>query len=431
VPTPPAVAFVTLGCPKNEVDSDRMRADALASAYRVVGDTADADVVVLNTCAFIQEAVEEAIAEILELSLWKQAREGRSLVVAGCLPSRYGGDLATELPEVDAFLPVAEERALLRVLSELTGGSAKRGAGPTRTVECATAYLQVSDGCDRHCAYCTIPSIRGRHVSRPFADVLVEARELLDGGARELVLVGQDVSAYGRDLAPRRALADLVSAVASLPGEYRVRLMYLQPDGVSDELLAVMAASPRVCRYLDIPIQHTSAVVLRRMGRPGDAESLFALIEHIRSLMPDVVLRTTVMAGFPGETRADMAELTRFLVAAAFDYVGVFAFSPEEGTRAATLPEQVPARTRVARAQRLRDTADAVGVGRAAAFVGSTQIVLVEGVDEDGVTFGRTCGQAPEVDGLTLLDGPQTPGTFVRAHIVASEFYDLIGEVLA
>ena len=431
MPTRPAVAFMTLGCPKNEVDSDRMRADVLASAYDVVTDTEQADVVVLNTCAFISDAVEEAVAEILALAAWKQEREGRSVIVTGCLPSRYERDLASELPEVDAFLPVTEEGTLLSVLSSLTGGSADRKSGPTRTVDGPTAYLQISDGCDRRCAYCTIPSIRGPHVSRPFADVLAEAVELVAAGARELVLVGQDVSAYGRDLPQRRSLAELVTAVATLPGDYRVRLMYLQPDGVTDELLAAIAENPRVCRYLDIPIQHASASVLRSMGRSGDAESLRALFERVRSAIPGVTLRTTVMAGFPGETRAEAAELERFLAAARLDFVGVFAFSPEEGTRAGASKNQVPKRTRIARAQRLRDIADAIGTTQAAELVGSEQTVLVEGIDEEGVCVGRTCGQAPEIDGLTLLDTEFEPGTFVRARIARSELYDLIGEVLS
>lgn len=430
MPTRPAVAFITLGCPKNEVDSDRMRADVLASAYDVVADTDQADVVVLNTCAFISDAVEEAVAEILELAGWKQERQGRSVVVTGCLPSRYERDLAAELPEVDAFLPVAEEGTLLAVLGSLTGGSAKRGAGATRTVEGPTAYLQISDGCDRRCAYCTIPSIRGPHVSRPFADVLAEAAQLVRAGARELVLVGQDVSAYGRDLPERRTLAELVTAVGALEGEYRVRLMYLQPDGVSGELLSAITESPRVCRYLDIPIQHASASVLRRMGRTGDAASLAALFERVRSAVPGVILRTTVMAGFPGETRAEVRELERFLDAARLDFVGVFAFSPEEGTSAGAFEHQVPKRTRIARAQRLRDISDATGVARAAELVGSEQMVLVEGTDDEGMCVGRTCGQAPEIDGLTLLDLECETGTFVRVRVVASELYDLIGEVI-
>ncbi len=426
----PAVTFITLGCPKNEVDSDRMRADVRASAYDVVADIEHADVVVLNTCAFISDAVEEAVAEILELASWKQASEGRSVIVTGCLPSRYERDLEAELPEVDVFLPVAEEGGLLSALSSLTGGSAERGAGPSRTVEGPTSYVQISDGCDRRCAYCTIPSIRGPHVSRPFADVLEEAVELVGAGARELVLVGQDVSAYGKDLSERRTLAELVRAVAALPGQYRVRLMYLQPDGVTDELLSAIAESPRVCPYLDIPVQHASASMLRRMGRSGDAGSLAALFERVRSALPGVTLRTTVMAGFPGETRAEASELERFLGAARLDFVGVFAFSPEEGTRAGALEAQVPKHTRISRAQRLRDIADAVGMARAAELVGSEQTVLVEGTDEEGVCVGRTCGQAPEIDGLTLLDTDHEPGTFVRARIVASELYDLIGEVL-
>jgi ribosomal protein S12 methylthiotransferase len=428
----PAIAFITLGCPKNEVDTDRMKAAVAGSAYTLAEDPADADVVVVNTCSFIREATEESVATVLEVANdWLPERPGRSLIVAGCMPSRYAGDLEAELPEVAAFLPVAEEDTLLATLERVTGVPARAGVrgSATRTVEGFSAYLRISDGCHRSCAYCTIPSIRGPYVSTRLADIVAEAEELVSLGAREIVLIGQDISAYGRDLPGGESLADLVRAVAAVPGVDWLRLMYVQPDGVTDELLTAIAENTNVCRYLDIPLQHAAKAVLRRMKRSGDGAAFLKLLERIRAALPDVVLRTTLIAGFPGETRADVRELQSFLREARFDYVGVFAYSPEEGTSAAVLPDQIPTRTRRTRAQRLRDIADEIGFERAASRVGETLDVLVEGVDEDeNVVVGRWRGQAPEIDGLVVLD-KGTPGDIVSASIVDSLGYDLEGEV--
>lgn len=430
----PAIAFITLGCPKNEVDTDRMKAAVLASSFRVAEDPDEADVVVVNTCSFIQDATQESIDTVLEVAAqWLPEREGRSIVVAGCMATRYGAELGTEMPEVAAFVPVADEGALLEVLSSLTGVSAA-GAGSgeyTRTVQGSSAYLQISDGCHRTCAYCTIPSIRGDYVSVGIDAIIAEARELAGLGAREIVLIGQDITAYGRDLPGSETLADVVRAVAAIEGVDWLRLMYVQPDGVTDDLLAAIAENSNVCRYLDIPLQHASKPVLRAMQRSGDAASFLELIGRVRGVLPDVVLRTTLIAGFPGETTADVRVAQRFLSEARFDYVGVFVYSPEEGTAAARLPDQVPLRTRRARAQRLRDLADDIGFERAAARVGQTVEVLVEGIDpDDSVVVGRWRGQAPEIDGLVLLDGGE-PGQIVSANIVDSLGYDLEGEVLS
>jgi len=424
-----AVHFVTLGCPKNEVDSDRMRAVVASSAFTLAEDGEAADVVVVNTCSFIREATEESIRTVLELAgEWKDGRGDRKLVVAGCMPSRYGEELTASLPEVDAFLPVADEGELLRLLHDLTGVDPRATDGPARTVTSGSAYLQVSDGCFRRCAYCTIPYIRGPYRSRSLDDILGEARLLVAGGAREIVLVGQDISALGRETGGEK-LAEVVRALGRLDGLDWLRLMYVQPDGVTDELLEAMAAAPNVCRYLDLPLQHASRDVLRRMNRLGDAESVLALIERVRAAIPDIVLRTSLIAGFPGETRRDVEELQRFLEAARFDYAGIFTYSQEDGTTAAQMPDQVPLRTRRARAQRIRDLADAIGFERAARHVGATLDVLVEGA-EDGETVGRWRGQAPEVDGMVLLGEKEfVAGTIVQARIVDSMCYDLIGEV--
>ncbi len=431
MPNAPAIAFITLGCPKNEVDTDRMRAAVLSSAYGLVEDIDEADVVVVNTCSFIQDATEESLAAVLEVAgQWVPAREGRHLVVAGCMPSRYGDELASELPEVSAFVPVGDEAGLLGIVERLTGVAAgpRPRVSATRTLEGFSAYLQISDGCHRDCAYCTIPAIRGPYVSRPLDAIVAEAEELVALGAREIVLIGQDTSAYGRDLEADSTLADVVRAVAAVPDLRWLRLMYVQPDGVTDELLKAIAENANVCRYLDIPLQHSARPVLRAMKRSGDTQSFLLLLERIRSVLPDVVLRTTMIAGFPGETTADMRELQRFLGLAQFDYVGVFVYSPEADTAAAEMELQVPIRTRRARAQRLRDLSDAIGFERAATRVDSVVQVLVEGVDpDDGVVVGRWRGQAPEIDGLVLLEGG-VPGELVAVRIVDSLGYDLEGE---
>lgn len=407
-------------------------AAALGGAFELVGEVDDADAVVVNTCAFIQEATEESIGVILELAEgWKAAAPGRALVVTGCMPSRYGDELATSMPEVDAFVPVTGERSLADVLAGLTGIEAPAVAAPkdARLAPGPSGYLQVADGCHRACTYCIIPSIRGTYVSRPAADVVEEARALVRGGARELVLIGQDISSWGRDLPGRPVLADLLRELAAVEGLAWLRLMYVQPDEITPELLEVIAQSPLICRYLDMPLQHASRDVLRAMGRRGSGGEFLRLIGVIRDLVPGVALRTTLITGFPGETREDARELVDFVREAGLDYVGVFAYSPEEGTAAAVMPAQVPKRTRVARAQRVRDAADEIGTARAAAHVGSVLEVLVEGLEE-GVTVGRHRGQAPEIDGIVMLDREIAPGTLVQARIIDAIGYDLVGEVI-
>lgn len=421
---------MTLGCPKNEVDTDRMRAAVSASAYVLARDAETADIVVVNTCSFIQDATEESIQTVLEIAHeWVPRQEGRRLVVAGCMPSRYGADLVEAMPEVDALVPVAEEGALLDVLERLTGVAAGVLGGCMRTDSGPSAYLQISEGCHRRCAFCTIPSIRGPYRSRTLDEIVAEARELVAAGVREIVLVGQDISAWGRDLTGGE-LADVVRAVSAVDGLGWLRLMYVQPEGITAELLDAMAASDAVCDYLDMPLQHASKRVLKGMRRIGSTAEFLERIAEIRSALPGICLRTTLIAGFPGETRKDMDELVAFLEEARFDYVGVFAFSPEEGTAAAEMPEQVPVRTRRRRAQRLRDVADAIGLAKIAERDGEVLEVLVEGYDEDeGSIVGRWRGQAPEIDGIVLLDRGE-PGQIVRARVIDTLGYDLEAEVL-
>lgn len=435
----PAVCVVTLGCPKNEVDSDRMAA-TMATSFDLVGEPDEADVVVVNTCAFIEAATEESIGVVLEFAGdWKRARPDRALIVAGCMASRYGNDLAASMPEVDAFVPVADEATIASVVARALGSSPvdataparSPGDAPARLAPGPSAYLQVSDGCHRRCTFCTIPAIRGPYVSRPLDELVTEAAALVAGGAREIVLIGQDISSWGRDLGGDATLADLVRALARVDGLAWLRLMYVQPDGITPDLLEAMADEPVVCRYLDMPLQHASREVLRRMGRSGDAAEFARLIGVVRHLLPGVALRTTLIAGFPGESADDARRLEDFIEEAALDYVGVFPFSPEEGTTAVQLPDQVTKRTRVARAQRLRDRADAIGVERVARHIGEVLEVLVEGLDEDGDPYGRHRGQAPEIDGVVLLDREVARGELVMVEIVDSMGYDLVGRITA
>jgi ribosomal protein S12 methylthiotransferase len=400
------------------------------AGFVVTDDTDAADVVVVNTCAFIEDAVEESIEIVMELARdWKAGSDERRLVVAGCMPSRYGTDLEEALHEADAFVPVAEEGRLAEVVAEVTGAPFVPAETTTtvrsHTPDGATAYLSVSDGCDRACTFCTIPLIRGPFRSVPAETLLEEASGLVRNGARELVLVGQDTSAY-RDGATR--LPQLVRRLGSLQALDWLRVMYVQPDGVTDELLDAMAATPVVCHYLDVPIQHVAEDVLRRMGRGGGETRFLDMLERTRAAMSDVSLRTTLIAGFPGEREEDVDRLVAFLREARFDHAGVFVYSPEEGTPAAALDGLLPYDERLARAQAVRDAADEAGAEAAASRVGTTVEVLVE-EEEDGAAVGRWRGQAPEVDGAVLLDGSAPPGSMVDARIVDSVGPYLVGEV--
>lgn len=431
----PYIHFVTLGCPKNEVDSDQMAADLVASGYKVTVDLAEALVVVLNTCGFIRDAVEESVAEALELAEWRSLEEGRRLIVAGCMVSRYGDEFSESFPEADAVISLADRHTLSSVIATLVGPPRANEASASVAPQSTSAttphsYLMISDGCDRICSYCTIPSIRGRYRSKPFDKVVKEADTLVRSGAREIIFIGQDITSWGKDLQDdHRTLIDLVDAVSETSGLMWLRLMYCQPDGLTDELLQLVAHKPNICNYLDIPLQHVSSDILRSMRRSGSPDKLAALIANIRTLVPNITLRTTFITGFPGETRNHSLELMKFVEETGFDYVGVFPFSPEHGTAAHDLPNQVSSRTRIARAQKIRDLADASAFEKNAGYVGRYLSVLSVGIDEEGMYIGRWEGQAPDIDGVVILDRVVPVGQFAQVLIVDSLGYDLVGEV--
>ncbi|RDB68345.1 30S ribosomal protein S12 methylthiotransferase RimO [Eggerthella sinensis] len=432
-PAAPSVAFVTLGCAKNEVDTAHMRTRLLQAGFRMEDDPACADAVVVNTCSFIQSATEESLEAIFDVAGLPNVAAGAALIVAGCMPARYGDDLAGELTEARAFVPCSREDDIAAVVADALGldelptpvedAAAVAAAQPASV----SAYVKISDGCDRFCTYCTIPFIRGRYRSFPLDDVRADVAAQVAAGVREIVLIAQDTGRWGADFDEPSSLAALVSTLAEEFPATWFRVMYIQPEGLTDELLDAVAAHDNVCDYFDIPLQHVDADILRAMNRTGSREEFLALVERVLAHVPGATLRTTLIAGFPGETDEQFEDLCAFVEEGLFDYVGVFPYSREEGTRAASLPDQVDEDEKSDRAQRLRDIADAVCCPRIAARIGRTMDVLVEGFEEDGQLFGRAMCQAPEVDGVTYIDGGE-PGEIRPVTIADTLLYEMEGE---
>ncbi len=437
----PGVAFVTLGCAKNEVDTQRMQAELRRAGFAVTDDPEQADAVVVNTCSFIQSATEESLEAIFEVAGMPNVAAGAALIVAGCMPARYGEELSGELPEAAAFVPCSKEDDIVKVvaaalsldkgdLSALASsalGAVREGAVSLTGSRAVSAYVKISDGCDRFCSYCTIPYIRGRYHSFPFEQIREDVAHQLESGVREIVLIAQDTGRWGQDFEEPSSLAWLMGQLADEFTDAWFRVMYIQPEGVTDELLETVAAHDNICNYFDIPLQHVQPHLLKAMHRKGSVEDYIALAKRVREKVPGVTLRTTLIAGFPGEDDDDFEELCAFVEEGYFDYVGVFAYSREEGTRAFDLPDQLDEDEKADRAQRLRDLADAVCTPLVAARIGAEVDVLVEGREEDGQLFGRAMCQAPEVDGVTYISAGE-PGDVVKVRIVDTLLYEMEGE---
>jgi ribosomal protein S12 methylthiotransferase len=437
----PVVALVSLGCSKNLVDSERMLA-MLAEAGCVVGaDLDEADVVVINTCGFLHAARTEALDVIGQATDLKEAGKLRRVVVAGCLAQRDGERLYDVAPGIDAVIGVNDRDAIVRAVTSsepvtcLTAhappGSARAAsdAGRFRLTVPHCAYLRIAEGCSSGCSFCTIPAIRGPFRSKTPDDVLAEAGELVADGAVELNVIAQNTTAYGRDLDGQADLAGLLArldADDSLGGLRWIRLLYTHPDGFTPALMDLLGAGRRVLPYVDIPLQHISPAVLERMGRGGDADRIEALLDQLRARVPGLSLRTTLIVGFPGESEEDFDRLLEFVRRRRFEALGVFEYSPEEGTPAASMEGQVDEATRRDRAEAIMIAQQEIAFERAAGLVGERVEVLVDGLDETGVTVGRHAGQAPDVDSVCLLTDPVEPGTMLPCKVVASEHYDLI-----
>src|SRR5262245_2143487 len=412
------------------------------AGYSLVSDAAAADVVVVNTCAFIDRAKQESVDAILEMARLKETGKARRLVVTGCLSQRYDAELRREIPEIDATLGTGQVEEIVRAVSgEAT--SLGEGEAPTWVYDhtaprvLATppwlAYVKISEGCDYTCSFCIIPTLRGRHRSRNVEDVVAEVRALVARGVREVVLVAQDSTRYGLDHGIRDGLAYLLRRLDRIDGLRWIRVMYAYPATLSDGILDAMAGAAKVVKYVDIPLQHASEPVLKRMKRPTGRGNLLGMIERIRARVPGVAIRTSFIVGFAGETEADFRELLDFVTAAEFDNVGVFTFSDEEGTASFDLPERVPRRTKEARRRRLLALQGKISARRNRRRVGERLTVLVEGTHEDSdlILRGRTAAQAPEIDGQVLLtDGTAEAGSFVTAEIMEAHPYDLVARIL-
>ncbi|MBR0406130.1 MAG: 30S ribosomal protein S12 methylthiotransferase RimO [Eggerthellaceae bacterium] len=427
-----SVAFITMGCAKNEVDSEHMARRLVQSGYALSDDPEAADIVIVNTCSFIQAATEESIEAILQVADFDSVANGESkLVVAGCMPARYGAELEGEIPEASGFVACDRESDIVSVLDDLLGIERLSGDGLVIPIadlkdNCVSAYVKISDGCDRFCAYCTIPYIRGRYHSFSQHEIFDEVNHAVGRGAREIVLIAQDTGRWGSDLSPRSSLAQLMSDLADEWPDVWFRVMYIQPEGITDELISAVKEHDNICSYFDIPFQHANERILKSMNRKGSGTQFLDLLARIRKQIPSATLRTTLIAGYPGETEEDFDELCAFVEDAGFDYVGVFAYSQEDGTKASLLDCQIDEEEKAYRAQNLRDLADSLSSVRVADRVGSTIPVLVCGFEEDGQLYGRAQCQAPDVDGVTYLDGGN-PGDIVTATIDDTLLYEMEG----
>jgi len=441
------VHFVSLGCPKNRVDSEVMVGQLQAGDYQLVDDPADAEILIVNTCSFIQPATEESVETVLGLAKYKEAGTAKKLVVTGCMVQRYGTALEGELPEVDAFLGTGEYHRLREVLE------ARDSAAPKTHVDVpmylpdelaprvnswskASAYLKISEGCDHRCAFCIIPTLRGKLRSRSIPSLVAEARQLAEQGVVELNLVSQDSTAYGKDLAGNGDLGALAAALSEIDAVRWVRLHYAYPHGIPDSVLAQLAHNPKVVPYLDMPLQHASGPMLKAMRRGVTRAGQERILDRIRAAVPNVALRTTFIVGFPGETDADFAELVDFVQAQRFHHVGVFTYFQEDGTPAATLPDQVPEKVKKQRQRELMRVQKAISKQRLKALVGTDVSVLVEGTsaESDLVLRGRTAIQAPDVDGQVYIQrAPEDVrvGQIRTLRVTRAGDYDLIGEIRA
>ena len=438
--------IVSLGCPKNLVDSEVMLAALEQSGYAVVDDPDQASVLLINTCGFIRPAVEEAIDTIFELAAYKEQNPHQKLLVTGCMVQRYGSELLNELPEVDLFVGLDDfprigtmlEQLPLRPQCIVTSGPSTFLMNNTLPRRISTpffrAYLKITEGCDNRCAYCMIPSIRGRLRSRAMTDLLLEATRLQQAGVRELALIAQDLTAYGRDLGNGTSLVSLLEALLTQTDIPWLRLLYAYPSGITDDLLHLMADQPRLLPYLDIPFQHVSTPVLRAMNRHYDHRALQDLILRIRRIVPDCAIRTTMLVGFPGETRDDVDLLLEALQTWQLDHVGVFQYQDEEGSSAAKLPDKISEEEKEARYQQVMAVQATISAQRQQRFIGRVEPVLVEGISEESdlLLEGRSRFQAPEIDGCVYITaGHVTPGDIVPVRITEAHTYDLVGEVVS
>lgn len=418
------VSLLSLGCPKNLVDSQNLLKKLAEKGIAHDADPDNADLLLINTCGFIEDAKRESIEEILKLAEHKGQRK---LLVFGCLAKRFGEELTREIPEIDALYGVGEDEKIAAFCGKILGTSERLEDGP-QLPETSYAYLKIAEGCDRGCSYCVIPDIRGNFRSRNPEEILKEAEQLVQSGRKELIIVAQDITSYGKDVSGY-GLDRLVRDIASITGDFWIRLLYLYPTSVTDSLLETIGAEEKVCNYLDIPLQHSEAKILRLMKRGGSREQYAGMLKRIRDAIPGVALRTTLITGFPQETEEDFARMLGFVREAAFDRLGVFAYSREEGSAAYALKGRVPKQTAAKRRDMIMEAQSSISLQKNRMLVGKVLRAVVDEAD-DVMAVARIFSQAPEIDGVVLVNDPDLrKGQFIRVRINKAYDYDLEGVV--
>ena len=437
------ILFISLGCDKNLVDTEMMLGLLGKEGYSFTDDEAEADIVVVNTCCFIGDAKEESINTLLEMAELKDSGQLKALIAAGCLAQRYREEIQQEIPQVDAVVGTAAIEEIAEAVREVLEGRGRNHyralnekpaafADRVLTTGGHYAYLKIAEGCNKRCTYCIIPKVRGDYRSVPLEELIVQAQRLAEQGVRELILVAQETTLYGTDLYGEKALPRLLKSLAGIDGIHWIRLLYCYPEEITKELIETIAEEPKICHYLDIPIQHAADGVLRRMGRRTHQEELRQQIARLRERIPDICLRTTLISGFPGETQADFEELYRFVNEAEFDRLGVFTYSQEEDTPAAEMPDQISEEVKAFRRDELMELQQAISFEKAEAMAGKVLEAMVEGkVADEDVYVARTYRDAPGVDGYLFIHTTASlmTGDFVRVLVTDYNEYDLIGEI--
>ena len=444
------ILFISLGCDKNLVDTEVMLGILAQRGHQMVDDENEADVIIINTCCFIHDAKEESIQNILEMAQLKENGRLKALIVAGCLAQRYKDEILKEIPEVDAVLGTTSYEEIGNVIdSVLSDNLIERGQSritmkdvdylpEVKTKRLVTtgghfAYLKIAEGCDKHCTYCIIPKVRGNYRSVPMENLLKEAQELADGGVKELILVAQETTVYGQDIYGKKMLPKLLKELCKIGGIQWIRILYCYPEEITDELIQTMKEEPKICHYLDLPIQHASDVILKKMGRRTSKAQLIETIEKLRDAMPDIALRTTLITGFPGETEEDHEELMDFVDQMEFERLGVFTYSPEEDTPAAKMDGQIEEEVKEERQAELMELQQDIVFEQAEDMIGRELLVMIEGkVADENAYVGRTYRDAPNVDGLIFVntDEELMSGDFAKVKVTGAMEYDLIGELI-
>ena len=438
------ILFISLGCDKNLVDSEVMLGLLDSRGYQIVDDETIADVIVVNTCCFIHDAKEESIQTILEMAEYKKTGRLKALVVTGCLAQRYQQEIIDEIPEVDAVLGTASYDKIAEAIDEALDGHTEMyledidrlpQVSSKRLVTTGGhyAYLKIAEGCDKHCTYCIIPKVRGNYRSVPMEQLLKEAKELAEGGVKELILVAQETTVYGQEIYGEKSLHRLLRELCKIDGIQWIRLLYCYPEEIDANLIRVMKEEPKICHYLDLPIQHASDAILKKMGRRTSKAQLVDTIRTLREEIPDITLRTTLITGFPGETEEQHQELVAFVDEMEFDRLGVFTYSPEENTPAAEMPDQIPEEVKEDRQAELMELQQEIAFDLAEDMIDREVLVMIEGkVADENAYVGRTYRDAPNVDGLIFIntDEELMSGDFAKVKVTGAMEYDLIGELM-